>query len=285
MSVQTFWSESRWGRRFGVWGPDYTIVRSLSGGGYHIGLDMQSSGDIPCLVAGVIVAVEWTGAMGYCVEIDTGRAQGRYFSYCHIANDRLPRVGQRIEVGGRVGRTAYGPRGISTSSVEYPGTAWRGIHCHLVISNILHAAWTLVRGRKLADFYDPAPIIRSVLAAPAGGGATPFNPQEDDMTAQDSANIVSIMAALGAGGLTPENEPSVTTIVKMVADIKSQVNGLPDALAAIMGQVNGVPTVLAEIKAAAGKPGGVDVQALAKAIVDAGVGPAVAVELSKRLAS
>lgn len=177
MSVETFWSEKRWTRKFGEWGKEYTIVKDPRGGGYHIGLDSAAVGDIPCLVAGVVVTAYKTGTMGWCVEIDTGAARigrGRYFTYCHVAGDRVPTRGQFIEAGARVGRTAMGPRGVAYTSAEFPGTAWNGVHCHLVISDHLNAAWTIVKGRTLADFLDPAPIIRSVLATPAGGGAKPL---------------------------------------------------------------------------------------------------------------
>lgn len=179
MSIQTFWSEKRWTRKFGEWGKEYTIVKDPRGGGYHIGLDSAAVGDIPCLVAGVVVTAYKTGTMGWCVEIDTGAARigrGRYFTYCHIAGDRVPTRGQFIEAGARVGRTAMGPRGVAYTSAEFPGTAWNGVHCHLVISDHLNAAWTIVKGRTLAAFYDPAPIIRAVLAAPAGGNGRPLPP-------------------------------------------------------------------------------------------------------------
>ena len=220
MSVQTFWSEARWGLKFGAWGKDYTIVKAPHGGGYHVGFDIQSAGDIPCLIGGGVVTVLKTGTMGYCVEIDTGAAragQGRYFTYCHIAGDNVPRVGDKVAAGGRVGRTARGPRGIAYTSVEFPGTAWYGIHCHLVVSDIIHAAWTTVKGRTLSAFYDPAPIIRSVLSNHAGGDAKPFPiiPKEwDEMaTKQEIKDAVREVLADATGP-----KPSGYTWLRMFDD-------------------------------------------------------------------
>lgn len=196
MSIQTFWSEKRWTLGFGEWGKDYTIVQAAGGGGYHVGLDSATDGDIPCLIAGTVVSVLKTLTMGYCVEIDTGPARagrGRYFTYCHIAGDNVPRKDDVIGAGGRVGRTARGPRGIAYASVEFPGSAWYGIHCHLVISDYIHAAWTTVKGRTLAAFYDPAPIIRSVLSNPAGDGGTPLPTETkewDEMATEEQVGNV-----------------------------------------------------------------------------------------------
>lgn len=148
--------------------------------------------------------------------------------------------------------------------------------------------WDKRTGRRVnpAVFFDFARTVTT--SAAAGGNAAPF--EEDDMfNDQDRANLVSVMLALGAGGLNPANEPTTQTAVRLVQGIDKQVNGLPDALKAIMSQVNGAPEILAQIKvsadqAAKGAGGVVDVAGLAKAIVDAGVGPAVASELAKRLA-
>ena len=91
--------------------------------------------------------------------------------------------------------------------------------------------------------------------------------EEDDMfTDQDRANLVSVMLALGAGGLNPENERGLRTAVKVMQAVEGQVNGLPDALKAIMSQVNGAPEVLAEIRARAGVSD-VQVKAIADAVV------------------
>ncbi len=112
--------------------------------------------------------------MSWCVEVDTGRVgAGRYVTFCHLANDALPPVGRWVAFGDTVGRTA---RGSEYGPQDYPGTAWEGEHVHFVISDYLHAAWTLVAGRTLADFYDPAIMLAGVLAGTAGVGSRPFNP-------------------------------------------------------------------------------------------------------------
>ena len=187
MNLLTFWASQFWGWAFGKSGSAYTIVA-----GKHIGLDMARTGDVPALFGGTVVRVVRTGTMAWVVVLDTGMSGARrYHSYCHLVNDRLPRVGQRIERGGRVGRVALGSR--DSGSPEWGGTAWDGRHLHFVSGGHPESAYNKVSGhRALSAFTDPTILIREALAAPAGGGTTPF--EEDDLSAQGD----QILAALTA---------------------------------------------------------------------------------------
>lgn len=186
-SVVDFYDERYWNFPFGEWGESYTIALAPGGGGYHIGLDV-AAGDgeaIPALIGGTVHSVVLTGTMAWIVVIRGD--DGRYYFYCHLANDNLPAVGQRVEQGDRVGRAANGPKGVSAGNSDFPGSAWNGRHVHLVVTDNPYAAYSYVPGyRTLDKFADPAVIIRSILADVAGGAAKPFTPaqsEEDDMYA------------------------------------------------------------------------------------------------------
>lgn len=172
LTVTDFYAESAWGLSFGASGSAYTIVS-----GRHIGQDIVRTGDVPALLGGTVTAVLLTSAMAWCVEVLT--ADGVRLTYCHLANDNLPTVGQVLAQGDRVGRLAKGPTSLPLRDPDFPGTAWTGMHLHLVCSRIARAAWTIAAGRTLADFIDPTIIIRSVLTGTASGDAHPF--EEDDM--------------------------------------------------------------------------------------------------------
>lgn len=177
-SLVDFWASHFWGWAFGKAGRSYTIVA-----GRHIGLDMARLGDVPALFGGTVVRVVRTGTMAWVVVLDTGLpGSRRYHSYCHLANDRLPRRGDRIARGERVGRVALGSR--DQWSPDWGGTAWDGAHLHFVAGGHPESAYVMVAGhRTLAAFTDPTTLIREALAAPAGGGYTPF--EEDDMSQAD----------------------------------------------------------------------------------------------------
>lgn len=172
LTVAEFYAEEHWGWPFGATGSDYTIVP-----GRHIGLDLEQTGDVPALLSGTVTVVLLTSAMAWCVEVLS--TDGTRLTYCHLANDDLPQVGQVLAQGDRVGRLATGPRTLPLRDPDFPGTAWYGMHLHLVCSRIARAAWTIVAGRTLADFTDPTIIIRSVLSGTAADTARPF--EEDDM--------------------------------------------------------------------------------------------------------
>lgn len=197
MNWITFYAVSMWTNRFWAWGAAYTIVKNR-----HIGLDIgtgRRAVDVPALFGGRVVIVTKTESMGWVVVIDSGLpGNRRYHAYCHLSGDRLPRAGSMIDRNGRVGRLAAGPRGVPYTSVEYPGTAWDGIHLHLVLSDIAHGAYTRNTG---ATFANPEDLIREALAGQAASnGSKPFDPEEDDMfTDDDRRKLTEAMDAVTPG--------------------------------------------------------------------------------------
>lgn len=188
LSIAEFYNPKMWTRLFWAWGAEYTIVKNR-----HIGLDIgtgRKAIDVPALLGGRVVRVRNTHAMGLVVVVQTG---GDYLAYCHLSKHSLPVEGQYIVQGGRVGRLAAGPKTVNSQHVEYPGTAWGGIHLHLVHTNHPEAAYRSPRVAG-AQFYDPAILIRNVLASPSGGNATPISPEEDDMplTPAEWSKLVNI---------------------------------------------------------------------------------------------
>lgn len=181
MSYTDFYNPRRVTLPFWAWGASYTIVPNR-----HIGMDIGywngQTETVPALQAGRVVRRRWTKAMGMCVVVQVG---DRFHVYCHLANDRLPAEGTWLNRGDRVGRLAVGAR--SEDSVDFPGTAWGGIHLHLVITNYADAAYTFPRIRG-SEFYDPAITVRDALAEAAGGGGRPFEPEKpkewDEMASQ-----------------------------------------------------------------------------------------------------
>lgn len=141
--------------KFWAFGLLYTIVRFR-----HIGIDIgtgRKAIDVPALLGGTVVAVVRTGSMGMVVVVQVG---SRFYAYCHLANVDLPDEGDVIKQGHRVGQLAWMK---DPKSVGYAGSAWNGIHLHLVISNRADGAYRYPKARD-AEFFDPAPIIAAVLA-------------------------------------------------------------------------------------------------------------------------
>lgn len=234
MNLLTFWASQFWGWAFGKSGSAYTIVA-----GKHIGLDMARTGDVPALFGGTVVRVVRTGTMAWVVVLDTGMSGARrYHSYCHLANDRLPRVGQRIERGQRVGRVALGSR--DSGSPEWGGTAWSGPHLHFVSGGHPESAYNKVSGhRALSAFTDPTILIREALAAPAGGGTTPF--EEDDMSQDDINWMKSTLTSL-VNAIIADPNISVQAAAVKARDESSSANArieeVQHALTKIANSVN-----------------------------------------------
>lgn len=188
LSVKQFYAEPAWGLPFGAFGSDYTIVE-----GRHIGFDVARTGDVPALLAGVIVRVVKTGTMAWGVVTDIG--DGLYLSYWHLADDDLPREGTRLAQGDRVGRIARGPRTLPVWNSEFPGTSWLGQHTHIVVGTNPGSAYLKIAGhRTLSAFRDPLDFIRRVLAGQAGLGEKPFIPTtpavgDEDMRAVKLAGV------------------------------------------------------------------------------------------------
>lgn len=177
-NVAQYYDRSRQTRAFGFRDPvNYPRL------GAHVGLDYNRRiTTVPALKAGRVTAVVWTPEMGRCVEVLS--SDGVYLTYCHIANQALPHVGQWLNQGDRVGQIATGSGAYADRNHwNFRGTASTGPHMHLVASRIHRAAWNFPYGRKLSDYIDPDTIVRAVLAAPAGKGEptpTPTKPQEEE---------------------------------------------------------------------------------------------------------
>lgn len=155
LSIAQFYALANVTLKFWAFGLAYTIVRFR-----HIGIDIgtgRKAIDVPALLGGKVVRVVRTSTMGMVVVIQVG---SRYFAYCHLADRDLPDVGDVIKQGGRVGRLAWST---DPKSRDYAGTAWKGIHLHLVVTNQPNGAFQYPRAAGV-EFYDPAPIIRDVLA-------------------------------------------------------------------------------------------------------------------------
>lgn len=222
LTVKQFYAEGVWGLGFGEYGSDYTIVP-----GRHIGFDVERTGDIPALLAGVVVRVVKTGTMAWGVVTDIGN--GLYLSYWHLANDNLPSVGAILAQGDRIARIARGPRTLPYSDPDFPGTAWYGQHTHIVVATNPDSAYAFVAGNRTLDaFRDPLAIIRLVLTGAAGDDARPFNPEtkseEDDMAAP--IRIISAPAWEAAGKRLITNGSSVLEVAAGAAQVLIQ-NGVP----------------------------------------------------------
>ncbi|RKE60472.1 peptidoglycan DD-metalloendopeptidase family protein [Microbacterium sp. AG238] len=187
MNWRVFYAVSMWTNRFWEWGPFYTIARAPWGGGFHIALDIgtgRRAVNVPALHPGTVALVSKTTSMGWVIYIDTGLPGARrYHVYCHMSGDRLPRRGQWIDRNQRVGRLAQFGANVRFDHVDYGGTAWDGIHLHLVMTDRIGGAHLISTG---AAYANPETFIREALAGTsAGGGSRPFDPEEDDMPSED----------------------------------------------------------------------------------------------------
>lgn len=218
LTVKQFYAESAWGLAFGAFGSDYTIVE-----GRHIGFDVARTGDVPALLAGVIVRVVKTGAMAWGVVTDIG--DGLYLSYWHLADDNLPKEGARLAQGDRVGRIARGPRTLPSWNPEFPGTAWRGQHTHIVVGTNPGSAYLKLAGhRTLSAFRDPLTFIRAVLAGAAGGDAKPFNPTTPE-TGDDDMRAVKLAGVPNSGIIIQPGTPPYS-LDEQVFDVLCDAYGL-----------------------------------------------------------
>jgi hypothetical protein len=178
MLAQYYDPETRWGRAFGV-----VDRANYSPPLYqHRGQDLRKTDptgsysvptDVVSLSAGRISHLYTATATGREVVVDTGRARGRYEIHCHSAY--FPGLGAPVGPGTVITRNA--------TAGERPGTGWTAPHDHFVISDYPDAAHVPSR-----PVYDPRPFILAALAGPAGGGAQPFDPEEDDVN--DRQNMI-----------------------------------------------------------------------------------------------
>lgn len=189
ISVRDFYDKENWTLPFWARGDNYTIVP-----GRHIGLDIAPGGaiDIPAIYGGHVIIVTKTRTMGWIVVLDTHlEGSRRYHSYCHLSAVNLPRPKEYIYPGDRVGKLAAGPKTLAYENAEFPGSLWTGVHLHLVMSSFSTGAYTKNTGSTYAN---PAIFILDYFSgAIAGGGATPFEPEED-MTPQQAADLAEVAA-------------------------------------------------------------------------------------------
>lgn len=177
MTLQDFWTPSRWTRDYG-WRPapgeknPYTL-------GYHIGQDIAGRtwlSGVPALRAGKVVRSGRSSVIGGYIVIEADE-DGRYDGYAHLntSPNSRPGVGQRVKRGDPVGKLARST--LPWAGDDYTGSGSDGPHLHFTISYKADNSWNPVRGYDL----DPRPFIRSALSGPdwAGGTATPFEPEEE----------------------------------------------------------------------------------------------------------
>ncbi|WP_323986190.1 peptidoglycan DD-metalloendopeptidase family protein [Microbacterium plantarum] len=194
LSRAEFYAVRMWTLLFAAWGALYSIVEFR-----HIGIDIGTNRrviDVPALLGGTVVRViRASETLGSVVVLDVGH--GLFHSYCHLSKDRLPVRGDWIGPGERVGRLAGGPSTLPMGHVDYPGSAWGGIHLHLVISTHPESAYSKVAGhRTLRAFRDPADTIREVLSAPAANKSRPFVPQTFEVV-EEEVEMKIITSSIG----------------------------------------------------------------------------------------
>ena len=173
-----FWREVNWRRPWGYRSTEY-------GTGYHRGKDLAGGYAKPvyALTSGNIVKTGFSSNIGHYIVVDTGRAgDARYEIYCHMFDGAGPKSGY-IKAGDYIGRLAV--EGEST------GSSWRAPHLHFVVTGYIDGAFNTKRVTL-----NPDPYILNALAGTSGGGSTPFDPTEDDLTAEDTANIKTILDVL-----------------------------------------------------------------------------------------
>lgn len=164
------WVDGKTTLAFWEWGASYTIVKNR-----HIGLDQApvpkgQPWDIPSLTSGIVARSVQSPEIGHITIVDTGRRKRRFISYCHGY------YGGAVAYGTRLGRGDWMMR--LALEGEKPGSLWGGVHCHVVVHDIIGGAYLT----GLNDtYYDPAVEIAAyrAAAATAGSGSTPFDPEAD----------------------------------------------------------------------------------------------------------
>jgi hypothetical protein len=219
MSLEDFWAENRWTRAYGYRpvGPNnpYTL-------GYHIAQDIAGLtwlGPVPVLRSGRVVATGRSSSIGGYVII-RANADGLYDSYTHLyTGGSMPKIGLRVASGDDLPRLAR-----STSIFaghDYMGSASSGPHLHFGIATTITNCYAPVAKRDR----DPRPIIRKALAAesPAGGGATPIDPEED-MTPEESRKLDALYTALAIEG-TDKNDNLNYKIRQTWSQVRPGISG------------------------------------------------------------
>lgn len=156
------WKDGYLSLPFWATGKDYTIVP-----GRHIGADQAPDPagepwDVPALIEADVHHTIQTTAIGCVVVTDTQRPTRRYLSYCHGYYGDPAAQGTHLKPGDRAVRLAR--------AWENPGTAWGGVHCHVVAHD--HPAGAYMR---VGDtYYDPLDDINQYRSSTAGGAPRPL---------------------------------------------------------------------------------------------------------------
>ena len=205
-------------------------------GGWHRGLDVRKqvpsgaysiSHDVLAIFSGRVVAVVRKTKIGLTIVIDTGRKVGRYESHSHLRNAQVS-VGDYVSSGQRIAET--------DTNARTAGSSWAGPHDHIVFSNSSDAAWNTARA-----VFDPLPMIREVLATPAGGTSKPVpKPTPTPTEEEDTMFIANIKggnfylvlngkaAALGAGSEARKSGIPILNFTDdwAVAQLRTIVSGI-----------------------------------------------------------
>ena len=160
--MDDLWKDGDLTLRFWAYGSQYTIVP-----GRHIGADQAPNPggepwDVPALVEADVHHTIQTTAIGRVVVTDTHRATRRYISYCHGFYGDPAAQNDHLKPGDRVMRLAR--------AWESPGTAWDGVHCHVVVHDNPEGAYTRVGD----TYYDPIDDIDRYRTSTAGGTPRPL---------------------------------------------------------------------------------------------------------------
>lgn len=186
---------------------------------FHYGTDMVGFSIICAPVDGVVTFAGYNGGFGNFVRIQGDN--GDDYGHAHIAPN-----GFKVSRGDRVRRgqpiAIMGTTGKST-----------GVHLH----------WEVYRGRGSAV---NAETYMQSNAAPAGGGSTPFNPEDEDMpiTDDDARKIAGHVWGHGIGedGTGGKNDtPAWIRLSFAHSDAMNSYRILRELSGPISAEVAGVP--------------------------------------------
>lgn len=247
------WRDGRMTLPFWATGSAYTIVP-----GRHIGLDQApipggQPWDVPALVAGRVVLSVQTSAIGRVTVVDTGRSKRRFISYCHEFYGNPAPTGTNLKQGARTGRLAL--------ANESPGSAWLGVHCHVVVHDNMYGAFSRVGD----TYYDPATEIANYLASPAGGGATPL---EEDMPLDATTDYEAFKTMLQRALVFDIRPGGAGADARLGRTLWEQLNGIEKAASTPI-TADQVKAIADQVVKAIGTPSAVvDYAAIAKAVND-----------------
>lgn len=212
-----FWKTDRWTREYN-WRPlpgetnPYTL-------GYHIGQDIGGGSwyaTVPALRPGKVVRSGRSSVIGGYVVVQADE-DGLFDGYAHLntSPNNRPGVGERVGRGSPIGKLA---RSVwSGAGDDYTGSGSTGPHLHFTVSYKVDNSWNPQRGYDL----DPRPFIRTALRGPewAGGGAQPFDPEEEmPFTDADRELLRTIGNTLTGGNPGVKFEGEVYGMLKSARD-------------------------------------------------------------------